>query len=138
MATDSVRGRGAKRKLDQQSTPVSKKSKGELYTPTLPPSGYFFLSFSSNFFLEAIKMCAYQLKLSNFVNELHLNPNNSIYKNVQVRLQIVLAFHAYRFPKEHPFNRDGYRYILAEADPHAPFRQVKEEQIYYIFNPIMQ
>jgi hypothetical protein len=30
------------------------------------------------------------------------------------------------FPKEHPFNRDGYRYILAEADPHAPFRQVKK------------
>ena len=29
-----------------------------------------------------------------------------------------------RFPKEHPFNRDGYRYVLAEADPHAPFRQV--------------
>jgi len=27
------------------------------------------------------------------------------------------------FPKEHPFNRDGYRYILAEADVHAPFRQ---------------
>ena len=29
-----------------------------------------------------------------------------------------------RFPKEHPYNRDGYRYVLAEADPHAPFRQV--------------
>ena len=29
------------------------------------------------------------------------------------------------YPKEHPFNRDGYRYILAEADPHAPCRQVE-------------
>ena len=29
------------------------------------------------------------------------------------------------YPKEHPFNRDGYRYILAEPDPHAPFRQVR-------------
>ncbi len=28
------------------------------------------------------------------------------------------------YPKEHPFNRDGYRYILAEPDPHAPCRQV--------------
>ena len=26
------------------------------------------------------------------------------------------------YPKEHPFNRDGYRYVLAEPDPHAPFR----------------
>ncbi len=34
-------------------------------------------------------------------------------------------FHIFRFPREHPFNRDGYRYILAEADPHAPFRQVQ-------------
>ena len=92
MATDSVRGRGAKRKLDQQSTPVSKKSKGELYTPTLPPSGYFFLSFSSKFFLEAITMSAYQLKLSNFVNELHLNPNNSIYKMYKLGFKLSWPF----------------------------------------------
>lgn len=26
---------------------------------------------------------------------------------------------------EHPYNKDEYRYILAEPDPHAPFRQVK-------------
>jgi len=31
------------------------------------------------------------------------------------------------FPKEHPFNRDGYRYVLAEADSHAPFRQDFDE-----------
>jgi len=31
------------------------------------------------------------------------------------------------FPKEHPYNRDGYRYVLAEADPHAPFRQDFDE-----------
>ena len=31
------------------------------------------------------------------------------------------------FPKEHPFNRDGYRYVLAEAAPHAPFRQDFDE-----------
>lgn len=24
------------------------------------------------------------------------------------------------YPLEHPFNKDGYRYILAEPDPHAP------------------
>lgn len=28
------------------------------------------------------------------------------------------------YPADHPFNKDGYRYILAEPDPHAPFRQV--------------
>lgn len=31
------------------------------------------------------------------------------------------------YPKEHPFNRDGYRYILAEPDPHAPCRQEFDE-----------
>lgn len=34
------------------------------------------------------------------------------------------------YPLEHPFNKDGYRYILAEPDPHAPFRQVSKR--YYI------
>lgn len=24
------------------------------------------------------------------------------------------------YPLEHPFNKDGYRYVLAEPDPHAP------------------
>lgn len=31
---------------------------------------------------------------------------------------------AHGYPLEHPHNKDGYRYILAEPDPHAPFRQV--------------
>ena len=31
---------------------------------------------------------------------------------------------AHGYPLEHPYNKDGYRYILAEPDPHAPFRQV--------------
>lgn len=33
---------------------------------------------------------------------------------------------AHGYPLEHPFNKDGYRYILAEPDPHAPFRQVRQ------------
>jgi len=33
------------------------------------------------------------------------------------------ALPANGYPKEHPFNKDGYRYLLAEPDPHAPFRQ---------------
>jgi len=24
------------------------------------------------------------------------------------------------FPSDHPFNKDGYRYCLAEPDPHIP------------------
>lgn len=33
------------------------------------------------------------------------------------------------FPKEYPFNKDSYRYVLAEADPHAPFRQVRHDRM---------
>ena len=35
-----------------------------------------------------------------------------------------LKLPSHGYPTEHPFNKDGYRYILAEPDPHAPFRQV--------------
>ncbi|VDP52661.1 unnamed protein product [Soboliphyme baturini] len=31
------------------------------------------------------------------------------------------------YPVEHPFNKDGYRYFLAEPDPHAPFKQEFDE-----------
>lgn len=31
---------------------------------------------------------------------------------------------AHGYPLDHPFNKDGYRYLLAEPDAHAPFRQV--------------
>lgn len=52
------------------------------------------------------------------------------------------------YPKEHPFNRDGYRYVLAEPDPHAPCRQVQTGPLtsknnflkktpYYIFKKII-
>lgn len=41
---------------------------------------------------------------------------------------------AHGYPLEHPFNKDGYRYILAEPDPHAPFRQVCNYVIYYILS----
>lgn len=37
---------------------------------------------------------------------------------------------AHGYPLEHPFNKDGYRYILAEPDPHAPFRQVCNYVVY--------
>ncbi|KAH9643237.1 hypothetical protein HF086_012899 [Spodoptera exigua] len=36
-----------------------------------------------------------------------------------------LKLPSHGYPTEHPFNKDGYRYILAEPDPHAPFRQLK-------------
>lgn len=32
---------------------------------------------------------------------------------------------AHGYPLDHPYNKDGYRYLLAEPDPHAPYRQVK-------------
>lgn len=34
---------------------------------------------------------------------------------------------AYGYPLEHPFNKDGYRYILAETDVHAPGRRKWDE-----------
>jgi len=40
------------------------------------------------------------------------------------------------YPKEHPFNKDGYRYILAEPDPHAPFRQEFDESLEMAGKPI--
>jgi len=40
------------------------------------------------------------------------------------------------YPKEHPFNRDGYRYVLAEPDPHAPFRQEFDESVEMAGKPI--
>lgn len=45
-----------------------------------------------------------------------------------------LAPHGY--PLEHPFNKDGYRYILAEADPHAPNRQAFDESLDWAGKPI--
>ncbi|KAI8424539.1 hypothetical protein MSG28_002996 [Choristoneura fumiferana] len=41
-----------------------------------------------------------------------------------------------RLPSEHPFNKDGYRYILAEPDPHAPFRQEFDESHEWSGKPI--
>ncbi|KFM68950.1 Set1/Ash2 histone methyltransferase complex subunit ASH2, partial [Stegodyphus mimosarum] len=40
------------------------------------------------------------------------------------------------YPLEHPFNKDGYRYILAEPDPHAPFRQEFDESQDWAGKPI--
>ena len=40
------------------------------------------------------------------------------------------------FPIEHPFNKDGYRYILAESDPHAPGRQEFEDSQDWAGKPI--
>lgn len=45
-----------------------------------------------------------------------------------------LAIHGY--PLEHPFNKDGYRYILAESDPHAPNRQAFDESVDFAGKPI--
>ncbi|KAF6039589.1 ASH2L [Bugula neritina] len=32
-------------------------------------------------------------------------------------------------PLDHPYNKDGYRYILVESDPHTPGRQAFEESM---------
>ncbi|RZF45134.1 hypothetical protein LSTR_LSTR000544 [Laodelphax striatellus] len=43
---------------------------------------------------------------------------------------------AHGYPLEHPYNKDGYRYILAEPDPHAPFRQEFDESSDWAGKPI--
>nr|SVE75031.1 EOG090X03NS [Daphnia dolichocephala] len=43
---------------------------------------------------------------------------------------------AHGYPIDHPFNKDGYRYILAEPDPHAPFRQEFDESSDWAGKPI--
>jgi len=73
------RGRGTKRKVEQNSSTSSKKPRGELQTPALDGDA---------------------------------------------------------FPKEYPFNKDGYRYIMAEADIHAPFRQEFDESTEMAGKPI--
>jgi len=40
------------------------------------------------------------------------------------------------YPSEHPFNKEGYRYILAEPDSMAPFRQEFDESSDWAGKPI--
>lgn len=40
------------------------------------------------------------------------------------------------YPTEHPFNKDGFRYILAEPDSNAPFRQEFDESSDWAGKPI--
>ncbi|ESO89813.1 hypothetical protein LOTGIDRAFT_218660 [Lottia gigantea] len=40
------------------------------------------------------------------------------------------------YPLEHPFNKDGYRYILAESDPHAANRQAYDDNQEWAGKPI--
>lgn len=43
---------------------------------------------------------------------------------------------AHGYPLDHPFNKDGYRYLLAEPDPHAPYRQEFDESADWAGKPI--
>ncbi|XP_025113604.1 set1/Ash2 histone methyltransferase complex subunit ASH2-like isoform X2 [Pomacea canaliculata] len=43
---------------------------------------------------------------------------------------------AHGYPLEHPYNKDGYRYILAESDPHAPNRQAFDDSVEWAGKPI--
>ncbi|KAF5291901.1 hypothetical protein FQR65_LT11385 [Abscondita terminalis] len=48
-------------------------------------------------------------------------------KGSQVDIEALkLPVHGY--PLDHPINRDGYRYLLADPDPHAPYRQEFDER----------
>ncbi|KAF5303454.1 hypothetical protein FQA39_LY19024 [Lamprigera yunnana] len=47
-----------------------------------------------------------------------------------------LKLPAHGYPLDHPFNKDGYRYLLAEPDPHAPYRQEFDESNDWAGKPI--
>lgn len=51
-------------------------------------------------------------------------------------LSAIVKLPPHGYPLEHPFNKDGYRYILAEPDPHAPFRQEYDESPDWAGKPI--
>jgi Set1/Ash2 histone methyltransferase complex subunit ASH2 len=40
------------------------------------------------------------------------------------------------YPPDHPYNKDNFRYLLAEPDPHAPFRQEFDESSDWHGKPI--
>jgi Set1/Ash2 histone methyltransferase complex subunit ASH2 len=40
------------------------------------------------------------------------------------------------YPTDHPYNKDGYRYVLAEPDSNAPFRQEFDESSDWAGKPI--
>jgi Set1/Ash2 histone methyltransferase complex subunit ASH2 len=40
------------------------------------------------------------------------------------------------YPSEHPFNKDGYRYHLAEPDDHAPNWLAFDESVEWAGKPI--
>ena len=48
-------------------------------------------------------------------------------KKARVGPCTVFRLPAHGYPLEHPFNKDGYRYILAEEDPHA--RKEEEDEV---------
>ncbi|KAK5649847.1 hypothetical protein RI129_000876 [Pyrocoelia pectoralis] len=56
-------------------------------------------------------------------------------KGRQVDLS-ALKLPAHGYPLDHPFNKDGYRYLLAEPDPHAPYRQEFDESNDWAGKPI--
>ncbi|XP_060079632.1 set1/Ash2 histone methyltransferase complex subunit ASH2-like, partial [Ylistrum balloti] len=63
-----------------------------------------------------------------------IQPVGSRLKRSDVNTMAKLAPHGY--PLEHPFNKDGYRYVLAESDPHAPNRQAFDESLDWAGKPI--
>lgn len=67
-------------------------------------------------------------------NELATGPTGK--KGRPSDLGAIVKLPAHGYPLEHPFNKDGYRYILAEPDPHAPFRQEYDESPDWAGKPI--
>ncbi len=62
-------------------------------------------------------------------------PNHTVFCGVFDR-DVTTRLTPKGYPPDHPFNKDGYRYILAEPDPHAPNWRAFDESIEWAGKPI--
>ncbi|GAB6028371.1 transcription factor, contains a PHD finger motif [Chamberlinius hualienensis] len=64
-------------------------------------------------------------------------PLESLMANKKIKSELIMPkLPPHGFPLEHPFNKDGYRYFLAEPDPHAPCRQEFDDSLDWAGKPI--
>lgn len=69
-------------------------------------------------------------------NELNSGPTGKKGRPAASDLSAVIKLPQHGYPLDHPYNKEGYRYILAEPDPHAPFRQEYDESPDWAGKPI--
>ncbi|EEC19738.1 trithorax protein ash2, putative [Ixodes scapularis] len=153
-----MKGRGTKRKLpgEGQTATSGKKVKSDLVMPKLPPNGYP-LEHPYNkdgyryILAEPDPHAPFRQEFDDSTDWAGKPIPGWLYRKLQPSA-VLLAMHDREsplcsdlvmpklppngYPLEHPYNKDGYRYILAEPDPHAPFRQEFDDSTDWAGKPI--